>query len=505
MKIRKHIQESALLKTNGKHVSIHLKDEAVTNSKLAPGSISWGKLDANLQNIISSGGGGGGAVLVSEFGDSEEIGITQKALTESRDNLQEQIDHIDGNSIKPDKFVDFVDFPLIWIVDDEGLVSCNLIDGNVTELLKKIVGEPAGIKEFQRGQFMESHLLRIDGKELRIQSFAATSENSAEVRAVTDDLYLFTGTMEVETDPESGDSWIEMHDATYTKIPDNRVFEIPTIDFTLPVEVKTALSSTELQGMLDNDAIDQLKDTGVISIMGRYYLILKAEKVSTNTARLSFWGMQVWGSVDIVAGNDGITLYNSSLNYPYGKAIIDVDTNTFSEGSDYDMTINGLKIDIAGSGILNYNHMFINILQSGGGVVRSGLGIAPITSAGWSEPGFVIKFHYQGVGTIMAVFEGYQLIVYHIIPDASQPDLSNYYTKSETYSRTEVDSRIPSLTNYYTKNETYSKSEVYNKTETYTKAEVNTLLPQYGLLKLSQAEYDALSVKDTNTLYIIVG
>jgi hypothetical protein len=41
-------------------------------------------------------------------------------------------------------------------------------------------------------------------------------------------------------------------------------------------------------------------------------------------------------------------------------------------------------------------------------------------------------------------------------------DLSNYYTKAETYSRAEV----------YNKNETYNKTEVYNKSETYNNTEV---------------------------------
>lgn len=84
-----------------------LAHEAVTTEKLAPGSvvnekigdltISWGKLDTDLQNVIASAGAHGVA-LSNEFGNSELIGISQKTLTESRDDLQNQIDEIVGGS-----------------------------------------------------------------------------------------------------------------------------------------------------------------------------------------------------------------------------------------------------------------------------------------------------------------------------------------------------------------------------------------------------------------------
>ena len=48
-------------------------------------------------------------------------------------------------------------------------------------------------------------------------------------------------------------------------------------------------------------------------------------------------------------------------------------------------------------------------------------------------------------------------------------DLTNYYKKTETYNRTEIDKKLSNVTvdmsDYYKKSETYSKSEVYNKTE----------------------------------------
>ena len=107
---------------------------------------------------------------------------------------------------------------------------------------------------------------------------------------------------------------------------------------------------------------------------------------------------------------------------------------------------------------------------------------------------------------------------------AQTVDLSNYYTKEQTYSKTEVDEKISGYTGNYlpaTKNEDntytvdleevrfngrivatseisaygageapdgivvdlsnyYTKSEVYNKTETYTKAQIDALFEQSG-------------------------
>ena len=65
---------------------------------------------------------------------------------------------------------------------------------------------------------------------------------------------------------------------------------------------------------------------------------------------------------------------------------------------------------------------------------------------------------------------------------SSNVDLSNYYTKADVYNKSEVDGMISDveddianiqptdLSNYYT------KSEVYSKTETYSKTEVNALI-----------------------------
>lgn len=92
------------------------------------------------------------------------------------------------------------------------------------------------------------------------------------------------------------------------------------------------------------------------------------------------------------------------------------------------------------------------------------------------------------------------------IPDT---DLSNYYTKEQTYNKSEVNDLIDSvnsgevdLTNYYKKNETYSKSEVdslvdgietfsgnyndlTNKPDIYTKSEVDNLIENIDIPDLN--------------------
>lgn len=82
----------------------HLDDKVVTQNKMAEDSVgnqqiidesvSWEKIDANVKNIIATSGGQHGIPLATEFGDSDMLGITQKTLTESRDNLQDQINAI---------------------------------------------------------------------------------------------------------------------------------------------------------------------------------------------------------------------------------------------------------------------------------------------------------------------------------------------------------------------------------------------------------------------------
>ena len=69
-----------------------LADGAVTNEKIHDLTISWLKLDADLQNIIASREEGGVA-LSNEWGNSTLIGLTQKMLSEALGNV-----HKDGNN-----------------------------------------------------------------------------------------------------------------------------------------------------------------------------------------------------------------------------------------------------------------------------------------------------------------------------------------------------------------------------------------------------------------------
>ena len=152
---------------------------------------------------------------------------------------------------------------------------------------------------------------------------------------------------------------------------------------------------------------------------------------------------------------------------------------------------------------------------------------------------------------------------FYIITDATAGDLSNYYTKSETDdlldTKLDVSAYTPTdLSNYYTKSETSGATQIstalnakqntlvagdnitisgnvisasggaassaitsgdtnavaggavyskFDEVEQVTAAALNALNDNFGglkLVKLTQAEYDALTTKDTNTLYVIV-
>lgn len=74
--------------------SENIDDGAVKANTIKDGNVTWDKLDDNTKNIVSTGGGQHGIPLSSEFGDSNVLGISQKTLTESRDNIQSQINAI---------------------------------------------------------------------------------------------------------------------------------------------------------------------------------------------------------------------------------------------------------------------------------------------------------------------------------------------------------------------------------------------------------------------------
>ena len=111
---------------------------------------------------------------------------------------------------------------------------------------------------------------------------------------------------------------------------------------------------------------------------------------------------------------------------------------------------------------------------------------------------------------------------FYIITDAQGGDLSNYYTKGET--DTLLGEKLPTLvsgTNIKTINnesllgegnidlvETSAVTTSVSSTSTDTQVpSAKAVYDQLGglkLVKLTQAEYDALQTKDANTLFIIV-
>lgn len=96
-----------------------INEEAVTTEKIKDANVTWEKIDANLKNIIATGGGQHGIPLATEFGNSDEVGITQKTLTESRNDLQNQI-----NTIINDKaVVSLAASPNPVFVGDESVIS----------------------------------------------------------------------------------------------------------------------------------------------------------------------------------------------------------------------------------------------------------------------------------------------------------------------------------------------------------------------------------------------
>lgn len=72
-----------------------IANNAITSEKVAKRQLNWAHLDKDTQNIIASREEGGVA-LSGEFGESTLIGIHQKKLSETFENLQGQIDTIVG-------------------------------------------------------------------------------------------------------------------------------------------------------------------------------------------------------------------------------------------------------------------------------------------------------------------------------------------------------------------------------------------------------------------------
>ena len=78
-------------------------------------------------------------------------------------------------------------------------------------------------------------------------------------------------------------------------------------------------------------------------------------------------------------------------------------------------------------------------------------------------------------------------------------DLTNYYTKSQTSGATELSTEFAK---YYTTAQTSGATEL--QTAFSAKADKTSDLDGLKLKKITQAAYDALTIKDPNTLYVIV-
>jgi hypothetical protein len=95
------------------------------------------------------------------------------------------------------------------------------------------------------------------------------------------------------------------------------------------------------------------------------------------------------------------------------------------------------------------------------------------------------------------------------------PDLSNVYTKSDVYTKTESNNRYPLSTNVYSKSEVYTKSEsdsnyssksnVYSKSEVYAKNEVYNIADINAIIyaKIRTVSFQRTTGEHWITLYSI--
>lgn len=92
----------------------------------------------------------------------------------------------------------------------------------------------------------------------------------------------------------------------------------------------------------------------------------------------------------------------------------------------------------------------------------------------------------------------------------SDDDLSNYYTKVQVNSlidgvEQKIDTEIESVDLEITDLSENLNTNYYTKSEVYSKTEINNRLDNLSFKQLTQAEYNAIANPDSNTLYIIVG
>lgn len=94
---------------------------------------------------------------------------------------------------------------------------------------------------------------------------------------------------------------------------------------------------------------------------------------------------------------------------------------------------------------------------------------------------------------------------FFVITDATAGDLTQYWTSAQTQSaitqatsgKVDTSSVVTAVTSGSTDSEIPTAKAVYDA--------IPTALGGLSLVKLTQAQYDALATKDSNVLYVIVG
>lgn len=164
------------------------------------------------------------------------------------------------------------------------------------------------------------------------------------------------------------------------------------------------------------------------------------------------------------------------------------------EGEDVDtLSLDYMMIIDTGSWMDTYSSLIVSCAEPNDTFVLGDMGM----SFTFSEVGtyfllILMGGEYMGRAVSLTGSATIKTIDEKFIPDAiarksdlNNIDLSNYYTKSETYTRYEVDNKISNVTvdlsGYYTKNETYNKTEVdsaingIDLSNYYTKTEIDEI------------------------------
>lgn len=136
------------------------------------------------------------------------------------------------------------------------------------------------------------------------------------------------------------------------------------------------------------------------------------------------------------------TYNKDEIDLKLKNVVVDVDMSDYYKKTEVDT-----KVDTINGRLEGLQTQIDNIEVGGGGDLSGYLTESEIRQEFYTKEEIDDKFDNAVIGA----------------------DLTNYYKKTETYNRTEIDEKLSNVTvdmsDYYKKSETYSKSEVYNKTE----------------------------------------